>query len=61
MKWVHYDDAMVDFRDVIVCVQLQRAQEDGRAYIGGSLLFRPDDLEHTTENTPEMLRATVDT
>ncbi len=48
VKWVHYDDAMVDFRDVIVCVQLQRAQEDGRAYIGGSLLFRPDDLEHTT-------------
>lgn len=45
-RWVHYDDAMADFRDVVVCVRLDSARGEGRTYVGGSLLFRPDDLEH---------------
>ena len=44
-KWVEYDDAMADFRDVVVCVRIESAHGEGRDYIDSPLLFRPEDLE----------------
>jgi acyl dehydratase len=48
VKWVEYDDAMADFRDVVVCVRIDSACGEGEAYVGSPLLFRPDDLEPAT-------------
>jgi len=45
VKWVEYDDAMADFCDTVACVRLESAFGEGEAYVGSSLLFRPDDLE----------------
>ena len=44
-KWVDYDAAMVEFADVVVCVRIDNAFDDGEEYVGSPLLFRPDDLE----------------
>ena len=46
VKWVQYDEAMADFQDVVVCVHIDQAQGEAKPYVGGSLLFRPGDLEH---------------
>ena len=45
VKWVEYDDAMVDFRDHVVCVRLESARGEGGTYVGSSLLFRLDDVQ----------------
>ena len=45
VKWVDYDDAMVDFRHAVVCVQIESAHGEGQAYVGSPLLFRPEDVE----------------
>jgi hypothetical protein len=45
VKWVEYDAAMADFRDVVVCIHLEDLQGEGEVYVGSSLLFRVDDVE----------------
>jgi hypothetical protein len=45
-RWVHYDDAMAEFKDVVVCVRINKAHGEGQVYVGNSLLFLPEDLEH---------------
>jgi hypothetical protein len=45
VKWVEYDDAMTDFRDVVVCVRLENASGEAGVYVGSTLLFRPEDVE----------------
>jgi hypothetical protein len=44
VKWVEYDEAMVDFKD-FVYVHLEKAEGEGKAYVGSSLMFRTENLE----------------
>ena len=44
VKWVEFDEAMVDFKDFIY-VHLEKVEGEGRVYVGSPLLFRVENLE----------------
>lgn len=52
-KWVEYDEAMTDFRDVVVCVRLEQVRGGAEAYAGSSLLFRVEDVERVRGKADE--------
>ena len=43
-KWVEYDDVMEGFED-FVYVHLEKAEGEGKVYIGNNMLFLAKDLE----------------
>jgi hypothetical protein len=44
VKWVEYDEVMEAFQD-FVYVHLEKAEGEGRVYIGNNMAFRVEDLE----------------
>lgn len=43
-KWVEYDEAMEEFQNYIY-VKLEKAEGEGKVYIGNSFFFRAENLE----------------
>jgi len=44
VKWVEYDEVMAEFANYVM-VQLEKAEGDGKVYIGNSFFFRAENLE----------------
>jgi len=44
VKWVESEDVMEDFQDYVY-IQLEKAEGEGKVYIGNKMFFRAEDLE----------------
>ena len=44
VKWVEYDETMEDFKD-FVYVHIEKAQGEGKVYIGNNMFFLAENVE----------------